>query len=131
MNISQINDFGASKAVLPNTTGSTPPPVSPKPINPTGASNGAAETKSVEPAMGEKAKLTPTEVVEIVQKANKALSDNASNLKFTVDKDSGARVVQLVDKETQEVLRQIPSVEMLKIAKAIEKMQGVLVSTQA
>jgi flagellar protein FlaG len=131
MNISQINDFGASKAVLPNTTGSTPPPVSPKQINPAGASNEATKIKPTEPAMGEEAKLTPTEVVEIVQKANKALSDNASNLKFTVDKDSGARVVQLVDKETQEVLRQIPSVEMLKIAKAIEKMQGVLVSTQA
>lgn len=131
MNISQIYDVGASKAVLPNTTGSTPPPVSPKQINPTGASTTATEIKPTEPAMGEKAKLTPTEVVEIVQKANKALMDNASNLKFTVDKDSGARVVQLVDRETQEVLRQIPSVEMLKIAKAIEKMQGVLVSTQA
>jgi flagellar protein FlaG len=35
-----------------------------------------------------------------------------------------------VDRETQEVLKQIPSVEMLKIAKAIEKMQGVLMSRE-
>lgn len=84
-----------------------------------------------EPAMGENAALTPTEVVEIVQKANNALMHSDANLKFVLDKESGERIVQVVDRETDEVLRQIPSVEMLKIAKAIEKMQGVLVSTQA
>lgn len=81
--------------------------------------------------MGPQAELSTSEVLDIVAKANDAMKSSQSNVLFTVDPDSGERVVKVVDKETQEVLRQIPTVEMLKIAKAIEKMQGVLVSTQA
>lgn len=77
-----------------------------------------------------RAELTPTELAEIVQMANKAMELNKSNLKFMMDPDSTKPVVQIVDQETQEVLKQIPSVEMLKIAKAIEKMQGILMSRE-
>lgn len=83
------------------------------------------------PLLGEKAELSVSEVLEVVQKANAALTSNQSNLKFLVDTDNGKPIVQIVDRETQEVLKQIPSVEMLKIAKAIEKMQGVLISREA
>lgn len=131
MNISQFNDFGASKAMVQSSSSTISTSVYPKQQSTPVAAAETTEIKPVEPIMGEKAKLTPTEVVDIVQKANKALQSSDSSLKFMVDKDSGSQVVQLVDRETQEVLRQIPSVEMLKIAKAIEKMQGVLVSTQA
>lgn len=62
--------------------------------------------------------------------ANKAMELNKSNLKFMMDPNSTKPVVQIVDQETQEVLKQIPSVEMLKIAKAIEKMQGILMSRE-
>lgn len=83
------------------------------------------------PLMGKQAELSVSEVIEVVQKANAALSNNQSNLKFLVDNDNGKPIVQIVDRETQEVIKQIPSVEMLKIAKAIEKMQGVLMSREA
>jgi len=86
---------------------------------------------AAQPLMGPQAELSTSEVLDIVAKANDAMKSSQSNVLFTVDPDSGERVVKVVDKETQEVLRQIPTVEMLKIAKAIEKMQGVLVSTQA
>lgn len=74
--------------------------------------------------------LTPKELADVVQMANKAMEVNNSNLKFMMDPDSAKPVVQIVDRETQEVLKQIPSVEMLKIAKAVEKMQGVLMSRE-
>lgn len=77
-----------------------------------------------------RAELTPKELAEIVQMANKAMELNKSNLKFMMDPASAKPVVQIVDQETQEVLKQIPSVEMLKIAKAIEKMQGILMSRE-
>jgi len=85
---------------------------------------------AAKPLLGEKAELSVSEVLEVVQKANAALTSNQSNLKFLVDTDNGKPIVQIVDRETQEVLKQIPSVEMLKIAKAIEKMQGVLMSRE-
>jgi flagellar protein FlaG len=85
---------------------------------------------AAKPLMGEQAELSVGEVLEVVQKANAALTSNQSNLKFLVDSDNGKPIVQIIDRETQEVLKQIPSVEMLKIAKAIEKMQGVLMSRE-
>lgn len=83
-----------------------------------------------QPILGEGAELTVEEVIEVVQKANNALASNQSNLQFLIDNDNGKPIVQIVDRETQEILKQIPSVEMLKIAKAIEKMQGVLMSRE-
>jgi flagellar protein FlaG len=77
-----------------------------------------------------RAELSPIELAEIVQNANKAMELNRSKLKFLMDPDGTKPVVQIIDQETQEVLKQIPSVEMLKIAKAIEKMQGILMSRE-
>ena len=113
MNISNIPDFsqGVAKQAEPNNVKQ-------------------ATSPEAVPLMGQEAKLTVKEVLEVVQRANEALSGNQSNLKFLVDSDNGQPIVQIVDKETQEVLRQIPSVEMLKIAKSIEKMQGVLLSKE-
>jgi len=85
---------------------------------------------AAKPLMGEQTELSVSEVLEVVQKANAALTSNQSNLKFLVDSENGKPIVQIIDRETQEVLKQIPSVEMLKIAKAIEKMQGVLMSRE-
>lgn len=90
----------------------------------------APQGNGVKPVMGEQAELSVSEVLEVVQKANAALASNQSNLKFLVDSDNGRPIVQIIDRETQEILKQIPSVEMLKIAKAIEKMQGVLMSRE-
>jgi flagellar protein FlaG len=78
----------------------------------------------------QKPELSPRELAEVVKMANKAMDVNNSNLQFRMDPDSAKPVVQIVDRETQEVLKQIPSVEMLKIAKAVEKMQGVLMSRE-
>lgn len=79
----------------------------------------------------QEAKLSPKELSDIVQKANKALQESQSGLKFQLDPDSGKAVVQIVDQETQKVIKQIPSAEMLKLAKSLEKLQGVLMSQQA
>ncbi len=113
MNISNMADY-ATALQKPQDAGNTKP----------------ALGSGVKPLMGEQAELSVSEVLEVVQKANAALTSNQSNLKFLVDSDNGKPIVQIVDRETQEVLKQIPSVEMLKIAKAIEKMQGVLMSRE-
>lgn len=50
-----------------------------------------------------------------------------NSLQFSIDDDSGRTVVKVVDKQTDEVLRQIPSEEMLDIARALGKLKGLLV----
>ena len=55
----------------------------------------------------------------------------APNLKFSVDHDTGRTIVKVTDANTQEVIRQIPADEVLKLAKEIDRMQGLLFNKQA
>lgn len=55
----------------------------------------------------------------------------AQNLQFKIDDNSGQIVVRLIDNETQKVIRQIPSEEMLEIAKTLDKLKGLLISGKA
>jgi flagellar protein FlaG len=54
-----------------------------------------------------------------------------NSLQFNIDDDTGKTVVKVIDTATKEVIRQFPSEEMLSIAKAIDKMQGLLIHQKA
>ncbi|MBB5016862.1 flagellar protein FlaG [Chitinivorax tropicus] len=76
----------------------------------------------------------PTPVEELkkaADKLNKVVNVYASELKFTVDEETGIDVVKVIDTQSKEVIRQIPSEEMLKIAESIEHLQGLLVRQKA
>jgi flagellar protein FlaG len=62
-----------------------------------------------------------------VQEVSEAVKPVAQSLQFTMEKDLGRTVVKVMDTETKEVIRQIPSEEILAIAKALNKLQGLLV----
>ena len=66
-----------------------------------------------------------------VASANEFLKPIASNLLFSIDDDSGRTIIKVVDVSTQEVLRQIPSPEMLAISKALGRFQGLFVEQKA
>jgi len=55
----------------------------------------------------------------------------AHNLQFTVDDDTGRTVVKVMDSATDQVIRQIPSEEILSIAKALDKLSGLLLEQKA
>lgn|GEM_PF-657944 len=55
----------------------------------------------------------------------------ATNLNLAVDEDLGRVVVKIVDSETQEVIKQIPSEEALALAKSLSKLKGMFVETKA
>jgi flagellar protein FlaG len=54
-----------------------------------------------------------------------------SSLEFSVDTDTNRIVVKVVDNETRELVRQIPMEEMLALAKAMNRLQGLLLRTKA
>lgn len=66
-----------------------------------------------------------------VDKLNQAVKTIDSNIQFTVDEDTGIDVVKVVDSETDEVIRQFPSEEIIAIAKALDKFQGMLLRDKA
>jgi flagellar protein FlaG len=53
------------------------------------------------------------------------------NLSFSVDEVSGYHVVRVVNPSTGELVRQLPSDELLKIARDFERLNNVLVSQKA
>lgn len=71
------------------------------------------------------------QVIEAVQDINKTLQLLAPNLEFSVDNDSQRTIVKVVDQQTQEVIRQMPSAEALEIAKALDRVQGLLIRQKA
>lgn len=55
----------------------------------------------------------------------------ANELRFNIDKDTDKTVVKIVDSTTGDLIRQIPSEEMLAIAKALDHIQGLLIKQKA
>ena len=63
---------------------------------------------------------------------SKAIQTFSRNLEFSVDEAAvGKTVVKVVDRETGDMIRQIPSEEALAIAKALDQLQGLLIRQKA
>ncbi len=91
-----------------------------------------AQAAQGSPGVGaEPPKLTLEQVKSSLHEFQQAVQKAAPGLQLSVDEELGVTVVKFVDTETQEVLRQFPSEEMLHIAKSVIKMQGLLVSKVA
>jgi flagellar protein FlaG len=61
----------------------------------------------------------------------RAVEPVANDLEFSVDEQSGKTVIRVVDKVTQELIRQIPSEEVMAMAQAITQQGGLLVQAKA
>ncbi|MBK7899009.1 MAG: flagellar protein FlaG [Azonexus sp.] len=70
-------------------------------------------------------------VRDAVERVKKFVESAASDVQFSVDEDSGIRVIKVVDKETKEVIRQMPSKEVVELAKALDKLQGLIIKQTA
>jgi len=66
-----------------------------------------------------------------VEKLNDFVLPYNTSLSFSIDEDIGTVVVKVTDKETKEVIKQLPSEEALELAKALDKLKGLLVQQKA
>ncbi len=83
-------------------------------------------------AVQQAAKAPSTDQVnEAVKQLNNAMKTMSQGLEFSVDQDAHKVVVKVVDQQTKEVLRQVPSEEALEIAKALDRVQGLLIRQKA
>ncbi len=73
----------------------------------------------------------PEQVQEAVNQIQQFTQTLAQNLKFSIDEDTGKTVVKILDTQTQEVIRQIPSEEAITIARTLGKIQGLLFNDKA
>ncbi|MEM9103483.1 MAG: flagellar protein FlaG [Pseudomonadota bacterium] len=81
------------------------------------------------------------EEVEKIQESVQQLNDSARqlnrDLEFSVDNDSGRTIITVKDRRTEEIIRQIPSEDVLKIANRVKELsdipnaaQGVFINEQ-
>ena len=104
------------------------------PLRSSGAT-GATELVAAPPA-SEKAPVnqppaSEAQLQSAVNAANDFIKPITNSVEFSLDKDSDKMIVKVMDNATKEVIRQIPSVEMLAIAKALDKIQGLLIKQKA
>lgn len=70
-------------------------------------------------------------ITNAVKNINKTIQALSQNLEFSLDKEDSRVIVKIVDQQTKEVLRQIPTEETLEIARSLDKLKGLLIHQQA
>lgn len=93
------------------------------PLGATGETPGVTTTPAAQP--------TPDQVQQAIDQVQQIVRPLAQSLQFSIDKDTNGTVVKIVDTETNKVIRQIPSEEMLQMAKALDKFTGLLMKQTA
>ena len=82
-------------------------------------------------AQTQKTEASREKLEEAVKQVNDFVQPFNNGLQFSLDDDTGKTIVKVIDKTTDEVIRQFPSEEMLGIAKAIDTMKGLLIQQKA
>ena len=89
---------------------------------------------SLEAGKAQAAKAAPPSREQLNQ-AVKQIQDvsekTANSLQFSIDEDLGVSIVKVIDTESKKTIRQIPTEEVLDIAKALDKLQGLLIKQRA
>ena len=111
-------------------TSAPPPPVAADKAPPV-PRNDAAPTQTVIAAKQPAAAASDDDVSHALKSINQAMKDRSQDLEFSIDDDSDRTIVKVVDKSTQEVIRQMPTEEALEIAKALDRLQSLLVKQSA
>lgn len=99
------------------------------------ASTGSVSAKAASAELPPSVAKQPPSIVQLqrlIESMNKTMQQNNSSLEFSVDDSSKRVLVKLIDTSTGDVIRQIPSKEILAIAQSIEQMQqGLLLNKKA
>lgn len=74
---------------------------------------------------------TAQQVTQAVEQLNEMMQSGEQSLRFAVDDSSGRMVVQVMDVQTDEVIRQIPSEETLRFAEYVDGLVGMIFNKKA
>jgi flagellar protein FlaG len=122
-----------------------PPPPGPSPVSAGGTTSAPAAQAASGPTPPTAVKLRPPEPAELdfdveemrrsleeaVARLNDQMAQTRRNLNFRVDEVVDRTVVTVRNSTTGELVRQIPSESMLKLAHSIEDIKGLLLNQAA
>lgn len=90
-----------------------------RPVNPQDPANAQTNSPSLD------------QITKALDEVRAVVQPVAQSLQFSLDQDSGRTVIKVVDTDTNDVIRQIPSEEVLAMSRAIDKLRGMLVKQTA
>jgi flagellar protein FlaG len=90
------------------------------------ATNAVQQTQQAE-----KPEVSPEKLQAAVEKMNELMQSGNRSLKFSVDDTADRVVIKVMDLETEEVVRQIPTEETLKFSEFLEGMVGLIFDEKA
>jgi len=111
-----------------NMIGNTGAPL-PKPVAREGAPAQAAKPAVAPDAASSPQQPKAEDLRRAVETLRQLVENKSPNsLQFSVDDATGKMIVKITDAKTGETIRQIPSEEMLEIARSLDRMQGMLLT---
>lgn len=127
-----VTSMQSSLSGVQLTIPAVPERSAPKPnqsLTETSARTSAPEAHQQAPEAPQQTQLQ--DLAEAVKNVNEFVLPINNQLRFSMDEESDTMVVKVIDQTTKEVIRQIPSEEMLAIAKALDTMKGLLIQQKA
>ncbi len=131
MNISSLGSLPASSAPLPRPVSAERSSAAEATATPDAQATKASNVSNQ--ALQATTEIQPSrqELDKAVKAVNEFVGSVNNSLKFSVDEDTGQTVVKVIDNVTKEVIKQVPSQEMVEIAKALDNLKGLLVQQKA
>jgi len=96
-------------------------------LQPVAADAGQAKDRQQAAAEPRQEKPDPQELLDQIKSLTE---DGQYSVRFENDRDANELVVKVVDRTTDEVIRQIPPEELLDLTKRLNDLRGNLVDTQ-
>jgi flagellar protein FlaG len=78
-----------------------------------------------------KSRLSRADLQDALNEVQERMDQMGTNLQFSMDKVAEEIVVKVTDKENGELIRQIPSEDVIKLRKKLEELSGLLFDEKA
>ncbi len=85
----------------------------------------APVAKDTDVGINSQASPEASTVKEAVARIADFVAQTSSEISFSIDEKTGLNVVKVIDSSTNDVIRQFPSEEVIAIARALDKLQGL------
>ncbi len=82
--------------------------------------------KSVKSSGKTKIEISIQDMSEMISRVNEVVRSIGTKIGFSYDTINDKKVILVKDKETDEVIREIPSKEMLNLVKQLERVSGII-----
>ena len=91
----------------------------------------SAAKSADEAKAGEADKVSAEQTTRSLQEINKVMDALSVSVQFQVDPDYKESIIRVVDQQSGKVIRQFPTAEVVRIAKALDNLKGLLFAQAA